>query len=54
MTVPVSNAANRLDRLPITRFHKVTLVAVAFAYFYEFADTNSFAVTVPQLIRTWG
>ncbi|WP_019544683.1 MFS transporter [Streptomyces sulphureus] len=47
------NAAHRLDRLPISRFHKVTLVAVAFAYFFEFADINSFAVTAPRLITLW-
>ncbi|MDT7671597.1 MAG: transporter, putative metabolite:H+ symporter, partial [Pseudonocardiales bacterium] len=49
-----SNAANRLDRLPISRFHKVTLLAVSFAYFFEFADINSFAVTAPRLISLWG
>ncbi|MEW2549582.1 MFS transporter [Streptomyces sp. NPDC047002] len=49
-----SNAKNRLDRLPIARFHKITLVAVAFAYFFEFADINSFAVTAPRLIKLWG
>jgi putative MFS transporter len=49
-----SNAANRLDRLPISRFHKVTLVAVSFAYFFEFADINSFATTAPRLISLWG
>ena len=49
-----SNAANRLDRLPISRFHKITLVAISFAYFFEFADINTFAVTVPKLIKLWG
>ncbi|GAB14394.1 putative major facilitator superfamily transporter [Arthrobacter globiformis NBRC 12137] len=49
-----SNAANRLDRLPISRFHKITLVAVSLAYFFEFADINSFATTVPKLIKLWG
>jgi putative MFS transporter len=49
-----ANAANRLDRLPISRFHKITLVAVSFAYFFEFADINSFAVTAPRLISLWG
>jgi putative MFS transporter len=48
-----SNAANRLDRLPIARFHKFILYAVSFAYFFEFADTNTFAVVAPQLIKTW-
>ena len=49
-----SNAANRLDRLPISRFHKITLLAVSFAYFFEFADINSFSTTVPKLIKLWG
>ena len=49
-----SNAANRIDRLPISRFHKVMLVAVSFAYFFEFADINTFATTAPKLIRLWG
>ncbi|MGI5466823.1 MFS transporter [Streptomyces sp. CA-132043] len=48
-----SNAANRLDRLPVSRFHKLTLVAVSFAYFFEFADINSFATTAPRLITLW-
>ncbi len=43
-----SNAANRLDRLPISKFHKFALVAVSFAYFFEFADINSFATAVPN------
>jgi putative MFS transporter len=50
----LSNAANRLDRLPIARFHKVTLLVVSFAYFFEFADINSFATTAPRLIKLWG
>ncbi|GAA3667797.1 hypothetical protein GCM10023081_03030 [Arthrobacter ginkgonis] len=49
-----SNAANRLDRLPISRLRKITLVAVSFAYFFEFADINSFATTVPKLVSLWG
>ena len=40
--------------LPISRFHKITLVAVSFAYFFEFADINTFAITVPKLIKLWG
>jgi len=29
-------------------------VAISFAYFFEFADINTFAVTVPKLIKLWG
>lgn len=49
-----ANALNRLNRLPISRFHKMTLLAVSFAYFFEFADINSFATTAPKLIKVWG
>ena len=49
-----SNASNRLDRLPISKFHKIALVGVAFAYFFEFADINTFAVTAPKLVKLWG
>ncbi|WAP56532.1 MFS transporter [Streptomyces sp. S465] len=49
-----SNAVNRLNRLPIARFHKITLLAVSFAYFFEFADINTFATTAPQLVDLWG
>jgi putative MFS transporter len=49
-----SNVANRLDRLPISSFHKYILFALSFAYFFEFGDTNTFAVVAPQLIKSWG
>lgn len=49
-----SNAGNRLDRLPISSFHKWAVVAVAFAYFFEFADVNTFSVVAPQLVKHWG
>ena len=49
-----TNAAHRLDRLPISKFHRTTLVAVAFAYFFEFADINTFAITAPVIREQWG
>ncbi len=49
-----ANALNRRDRLPVSRFHKVTLLAVSFAYFFEFADINTFATTAPKLVDLWG
>ena len=45
------NVANRLDRLPVSGFHKYILIAVSFAYFFEFADINTFAAVAPQLIK---
>ncbi|WP_243789344.1 MFS transporter [Saccharopolyspora gloriosae] len=47
------NSANRLDRLPISRFHRTTIVALAFAYFFEFADINTFAITAPKVRQQW-
>ncbi|NYV76988.1 MFS transporter [Streptomyces sp. UH6] len=52
--VPHANALNRINRLPVGRFHKVTLLAISFAYFFEFADINTFATTAPKLIGLWG
>ena len=52
--IRTTNAANRLDRLPITKFHKRTVLAVAFAYFFEFADINTFAITAPVVREQWG
>lgn len=49
-----TNAANRLDRLPVSRFHKTAMVALAFAYFFEFADINTFAITAPEVRQLWG
>jgi putative MFS transporter len=54
VAVQTSNASHRLDRLPISKFHKIALVGVAFAYFFEFADINTFAVTAPKLVKVWG
>ncbi|MFD6447655.1 MFS transporter [Promicromonospora sp. NPDC060204] len=49
-----TNAANRIDRLPISKFHKTTMVALAFTYFFEFADINTFAITAPVIREQWG
>lgn len=52
--IRTTNAANRRDRLPISKFHKTALLAVAFAYFFEFADINTFAITAPVVREQWG
>ncbi|MBO0778742.1 MAG: MFS transporter [Ktedonobacteraceae bacterium] len=43
------NVANRLDRLPISSVHRLVLIGLAFAYFFEFGDLNTFAYTAPAL-----
>lgn len=54
MLMKHSNVANRLERLPFSSFHKYILCTLAFAYFFEFGDINTFSVTAPQLIKLWG
>lgn len=51
--VEFSNVSNRLDRLPIAGIHKLALIVISFAYFFEFADTNTFSVVAPKLLKTW-
>ncbi len=46
--------ASRLDRLPPGRFHRRVLVALAFAFFFELGDLNTFAYVAPQLQDTMG
>jgi MFS transporter, putative metabolite:H+ symporter len=54
MSKPMSlNIANRLDRLPFSSLHKKVLSALAIAYFFEFADLNTFSYVSPVLIKQW-
>lgn len=41
--------AARLDRLPIGRFHRTVLYALAVAFVFEFGDLNTFAYVAPAL-----
>jgi putative MFS transporter len=49
-----STTAARLDRLPITRAHKIALVTLAFVFLFEFGDLNTFAYVAPALIKHFG
>lgn len=49
-----ANSINRINRLPVSRFHKTMISLIAVAYFFEFADINTFAATAPELRRVWG
>ncbi|WP_238654327.1 MFS transporter [Rothia uropygialis] len=49
-----ANSINRINRLPVSRFHKTMIALIAVAYFFEFADINTFAATAPELRRVWG
>lgn len=47
------NIANRMDRLPISSLHKKIIFALAVAYFFEFADLNTFSYASPALVKQW-
>ncbi|MBU6492583.1 MAG: MFS transporter [Burkholderiales bacterium] len=48
-----SSISERMDRLPITRPHRIAVFALAFAYFFEFADLNTFAFAAPGVMKAW-
>jgi putative MFS transporter len=48
-----ANVAHRLDRLPISAVHRSVLIALAFAYFFELGDLNTFSFAAPALIKYW-
>ena len=50
---PMSSASARLDRLPITSLHRIAVAALAFAYFFELADLNTFAYAAPGVRQAW-
>ncbi|KHL02694.1 hypothetical protein LK10_11840 [Sinomonas humi] len=43
--------AARLDRLPITKAHKIALVTLSFVFLFEFGDLNTFAYVAPALVK---
>ncbi len=53
VTEPV-NSVNRINRMPITKVHRSIIALIAVAYFFEFADINTFAATAPEIRRVWG
>lgn len=44
-----SDLAARLDRLPVTGFHRRVLLGLAGGFFFELADLNTFAYAAPAL-----
>jgi putative MFS transporter len=45
--------AERLDRLAISPFHRRTAVLLAYVFFFELGDLNSFAYAAPALRQQW-
>ena len=49
----MSDISARLDRLPITSLHRIAVVALAFAYFFELGDLSTFAFSAPGIMKAW-
>lgn len=54
MTSTTTSISARLERLPITSVHRTVFLALAFAYFFELGDLNTFAYAAPAIIKEWG
>jgi MFS transporter, putative metabolite:H+ symporter len=46
-------AALRLDRLSVSTFHRRTAALLAYVFFFELGDLNSFAYAAPALRQQW-
>jgi MFS transporter, putative metabolite:H+ symporter len=51
---PKISAAARLDRLPVFSAHRQMLMLLAFCFFFELGDLNTFAFAAPALLKQWG
>jgi MFS transporter, putative metabolite:H+ symporter len=49
----MASISARLDRLPITSLHRQAVAALAFAYFFELSDLNTFSFAAPAIIHQW-
>jgi putative MFS transporter len=50
----MTDVAARLDRLPMSRFHKRLMLALSFGFFFELADLNTFSYAAPGLRDSLG
>jgi putative MFS transporter len=48
-----TSAAARLDRLPVTSFHKRMMWLLGFIFFFEFASINTFGFAAPAILKSW-
>ena len=48
------SAAARLDRLPISSFHRHIMWLLGFCFFFELGDINIFAFSAPAIRAQWG
>lgn len=47
------SAAARLDRLPLSSFHRDIVWLLAYIFFFELGDLNSFAFAAPAVRQAW-
>lgn len=47
------SAASRLDRLPVSSFHRDMVTLLAYIFFFELGDLNSFAFAAPGVRQAW-
>ena len=52
-TMPETAAAARLDCLRVSPFHRRTAALLAYVFFFELGDLNSFAYAAPALRQQW-
>jgi putative MFS transporter len=52
-TIVRPSAAARLDRLPISSFHSDIVKLLAYIFFFELGDLNSFAFAAPGVREQW-
>lgn len=43
----------RIDRLPISSFHRYIMIVLAFAFFFELGDINTLSYTAPAIEKNW-
>ena len=52
-TMTGRSAAARLDRLPISTFHRDMIALLSYIFFFELGDLNSFAFAAPGVRQAW-
>lgn len=48
-----TSAVARLNRLPITSFHKRLTFLLGFVFFFDLADINTFSYAAPAIMKYW-
>src|SRR6185295_17650553 len=51
--IRVSSVAARLDRLPISAFHRRMVYLLGYVFFFELGDLNSFGFAAPAVREAW-